>query len=213
MFTGDQKRMQLNQEQIELVVQRVLARLSGASSPMAGMDFEPSNTADSDSATHRFRGNVFGVKDIADEANELWIESRAIITPLARDELRRRNIQIVRFCGMKPVRGDHASSRFNLIYDRRGSVQESVVKEVLEKIHDPNHAFAIVLTYRPQALNCLLNRDPGIRAAIVESAECVKAAEIQIHPNVLIVDTSRQPWRQGSLLRSIENELEKRRSL
>jgi hypothetical protein len=132
------------------------------------------------------------------------IGRRTVLTPTARDFLRKREIAFTRL-------GDAvATSRSNGHADRlaivavesnvvastvvamgwreaRTNCWEQATRDAVEALRSGMHG-VVVFTDQDAAVGCLANRNRDVRAAIVDDAHGVRAAREMIGPNLLVVD-------------------------
>lgn len=187
--------MSFDPELIDRIVRDVLARLRGGdvgvSRPRELVLDEPVLTEDS----------------LADRVNghaEIIIGRRTVLTPTARDFLRSRSITFTRL-GESPDGGAPASTgdRLAIVASESEAVHSAVTavgwshdetdcwKVATERAVDAVTSGAsgvVVFSEQDAAVGCIANRNPAIRAAIVDDAHGVRAAREMIGPNVLVVD-------------------------
>lgn len=147
-----------------------------------------------------------------DDTRRVVVDSRAIVTPAASDELRERNIELARD-NAEPRRARPsaatASTPTSLVIASADRTQAtaaatavgakativsttnaiSLVGEFCRPVSASNDARGVLLTEQPMAAHCLANRHRHIRAASVVDQATVFEAASTIGANVFIVDT------------------------
>lgn len=187
--------MNLSPQQIETVVQRVVARLRDVA-PTVDDEALPDgvlNIAESVVTKQVLQGRI-------DSVSSITIPVNAIVTPLATDELKNRGIKVQR-------RHDAAaqSARATIEHMDDNQNENTTAKAVLEKTIQGKTV--MLRTSRPYLLLWKLNQLKDIRAATIETTECVARAKRELDPNVFVVDDHRVNNLQ---LRSIIQYIEKK---
>lgn len=176
-------------------------------------------------ATQHLTDRVVTLESIArlpTSTRRLAVCRTAVVTPAVRDEVKKRNIEMVR---VDSVTNDKASqprsnpkqlliakyqtpvSPRDLIHSaqavgiRTREITEATSPEVLAARLTTSigcQQVAMVLTGLPHVITCAANRNGSLRAAFVQSTHCVTAAKHTLDANVLVVDPTR--WSTSDLV-------------
>jgi hypothetical protein len=140
------------------------------------------------------------LREIPAGTTSLLVRCRAVVTPAARDELKRRKIKVLTTadkvstanrlligCSDGPTTGrDVAPAGVNvLLLDARCPVE--IVQQFEQRLSGSADLAAIV-THRPAVALCLANRYPSLRAALATDARSVRDAVQTLGANVLVID-------------------------
>ncbi len=128
----------------------------------------------------------------------------SIITPAARDELKRRSIQIERVTSSAAEKGQVANVALWL--ETGVAIPEGAAaawrnasqggpREILGRIGESlqRGGQAIVAARAAHAAAIALNRKPGVRAAVVEAAERIEEIIAHSGANVLVLEAGKAP--------------------
>lgn len=224
--------------EIENLVREVLRRLSvdNGPSPVApsvvpatstkvaaavAAKVEPAKVATIPSGTAVIRDSLVTLDLLADRLTgitRVLVSPRAVITPAAVDELRKRGVSIVRSAdavggrslgslekpfivtlasdGLAPLRTDLVSvlrrsiSSLELIDNCASPKLPDVLKELASRIISSGRA-GLLLTTTTAVACALANRVRGIRAIVATSGQSIDDAAETLAPNLVIVDRSR----------------------
>jgi len=196
MAPAGEKRAQ--RDQIERIVREVLAELLQKTSPAGPASKELIVSEKVISAT-QLEKQLAGVE-------RLIVPRGAVITPMARDLLREKNVAVASAVSRATTTSDkkqlvlafdtdhELKSLTNWIADT-GISHERLPKTELTAAIDQlcqrvtsNNALGMIITHKTTAALCLANRHRGIRAALAASIDAVTEAAKSIAANVLIVD-------------------------
>lgn len=176
---------------IERVVNEVVRRLKG--SQQAADNSNPNVVSVS--------SNVVTLADLEGKlaaATQVAVPSRAIVTPAVTDELRRRNITLVRGqCSTSPPTDAHSLllATAGVNYQAKGIAASHVgafdhlceaVQQLAAKISSGDQA--MLLTNDPHAAACLANRHNNLRAIVSRNADETKQARQSIGCNFAAVN-------------------------
>jgi len=200
--------MNFSPEQVELIVQRVVAQLgpgavaapaAASERPVAPSPVLPVQIADQIVTQALLAEAVNG-------SNQVRIGPKAILTPSARDFVKQRGIQIIREASAaKP-----SSQRWQIIVSRtnpnitaavEGLSQLGVTASVtLSGLPAEAAALAtsflcrgdaakvVVFTDQPELVACLVNRNDKVRAAATANAASVERVLVSMQPNLIAVN-------------------------
>ncbi|HMO13793.1 MAG TPA: hypothetical protein PKD64_04530 [Pirellulaceae bacterium] len=222
--------MSLNQtEIIEIVVQRVLDRLRQSAIPDSdsfvrhgelGFKEVPTVVGPPTVQSRRISKRVFSASDIDEACHEYVVDPGTIITPLAHEELHRRNVRISRVNSLPDSAYGDQTAKTTILHDHQQIAVEVQVDEVVRllsarsgKPADYDFAPICLLTHRPHLLSCALNRVVAVRACIIDSLACYQSAVSQMNPNVVVIDAMRHPGRCDQLINAIWHHVTTRRGL
>jgi hypothetical protein len=201
--------MNVTPEQIDLIVQRVVARLGPsavAASPEPAAHRNPSGSP----AALQLTDPVITQALLAETLNgspQVRISAKAILTPTARDFIRQRGIQIIReTASTKPP----ASIRWQVITTRSNpqitAALESLPKlgiaidlvlvglpaeaaaQAISTLCRGEAAQVVVFADQPELVACLANRNERVRAAAAASAAAIERVRIAMQANLIAVD-------------------------
>lgn len=168
--------MQLSGEQLEQIVNTVIARVRNNVLP---------NNESIPVTSAATVVTLEIIERIPASVNSLQISSKAVITPLAQDELRSRNIRIVRGCKTPEV----IANWFESCIKDDGELTSARLLGRIRQGVETNYP-VIVSSTRPHWCVCELNRSKDISATIVQGPECLESLFGQLNANVLIVDSN-----------------------
>jgi len=220
--------------QIDRIVREVLRRLAETPSSSAPKscpsEQQPVDTAelaigDRVVTLESLRGRLDGVRRLA-------VDTNSVVTPAVRDHLRENKISLQRRANPKEKTSDSPVGDPDVaiaVCDGGGS-QESFadavpasipcttmsaatmaasVRQVAAAI-GRNHGLGVVVTRDPFSAVCLANREPGVRAALAASVECVEQAIATAGVNLLVVDpTAKGSWQIKRLVTAFCRNIER----
>lgn len=184
--------------EIEQIVREVVRRLrENNGSPEKGSQALAIN--DRVVAMATIEGRLAGVR-------QLVVPQRSVVTPAVRDELRQRNITIVRSDNVRQqattetllvgvaVSGGKEKSSVDWMKNESINVQRlpaGVLPNVVERMIGElkqNNRLGLLVTDQPVAALCLANRQGNVRAALGCSTEAAREAVETIGTNLLVID-------------------------
>jgi hypothetical protein len=128
---------------------------------------------------------------------------RTVLTPTARDFLRKRGIKFTRLGDSVSTSNSGHGDRLAIVAVESNVVASTVAamnwkqtqtdcwkratRDAVEALR-AGAAGVVVFTDQDAAVGCLANRNRDIRAAIIDDAHGVRAAREMIGPNLLVVD-------------------------
>ena len=177
--------MQLNKQQIELVVEKVLSRLRHDNLRAENSLSDSNAERTSENQLQLFEGKVFAIEDIHPGISKLVLAPNTLVTPLARDELRKRNVVVAREPSAQKGLPTHLGRLVVLQCDSETSLSIAL-KDASRLLKEGRRI--LIASCSPHRLVCELNRNTTIKAALVCSAGCVAATEIQLEPNVWVCE-------------------------
>ena len=180
-------------EQVDSAVRAVLDRLEGRSVPR----------------NRTFAGRLLALRDVEDwDSGEIGISPGTVVTPLARDHLKKRGV-VLRFIGerevdRRPVEGEWGfamETRSGMIdavrraiLDGRGSWSEvgsSTIEAAAWAAARPDRGAAVVTDQG--AVACwMANKVEGVRAAWVAESGALERAIRTLGPNLIVIETAGQ---------------------
>ena len=188
--------------EIQRIVQEVLRRLE-----QTALGYATATTSETPSKTGESKSNastqlVWSQSVVSAEAlcgrldgvNQLMVGPKAIVTPAARDELREREIHVVR-------QNDHdVTLRKVQVAVQEDAVANQTSHAIQITSDDQWTAFftrsiqqnetPVAVSRQPHRLACLANRDHDVRAVAVTDLREMEEAVRQTHANVLCVSPS-----------------------
>lgn len=191
-----------------------------------GCGGEPKPTgAAAEPGTLRLEARLITQADLASKlygVRRLEVLPRTVVTPAAMDWLREREVRLVRTAqqgaapsgGRAPVPLASAGGETDLKRLAASAKQQNLPTTVLNTPADQltlalgerlaDSGSALVISDRPHAVACQLNRRGSLRAAVVDSAEEWARLVEQFDPNVAVWGPGRVPGRQAlDLLREL----------
>ena len=153
---------------------------------------------------------------------QVFVSERTILTPSARDYLRRKNITWSRTNGSQSGLSEQESARWSVLLLNDAPRIQPVIKDMqnvsLELVSSNSEAVAqtiskicrasasgvLICTENVYEVACRVNRQPKVRAAVVSSPEEVRATQTQIQANVFCIHTKPVPlYTVRNLIREI----------
>lgn len=134
---------------------------------------------------------------------EIVVGKRTILTPTARDFLRKRDVVVSRRSPADRSKSGSSMLPLAIVCSKSATATSAVGASNCSRVeHDcwrdatraavdhvrSTKSGAIVLTEKDAAVGCLANRNAHVRAAVVDDAHGVRSAREMIGPNVLVVD-------------------------
>lgn len=129
------------------------------------------------------------------------VPADAVVTPSGRDFIRRHGIRLTSATSVSSAAGVRASLVLAGDCSAASSAAASVGWDVVKAGCDPDAAYqtrqllphpVVTCSRQPAVVACLLNRDPAVRAAVVDSAVSLTGLQSAMNPQVLCV--SPQSW-------------------
>ncbi len=206
----------LTPETMKFIVEEVVRRLASEMKPPAQANaVQPVKSTGIASGTpiSKFTGAVLTLKDVlrlSGNQSRLAVSTRCVITPSARDELRRRNVQVDRACDKAAI---SALGTVVLVSDNCPSYEKGLSQSLESRGFSLHRLFtngadrrelmaiadlaakglpALVATENSAAWMLAASNVEGLRPILAVSAEYVARCE-SFRPNVLICDTVETP--------------------
>jgi hypothetical protein len=147
------------------------------------------------------------IKDRLQGIRQVRLCPKAVITPSARDEFRKRGIVVERRSAESVVAKGKAALCFaqadvdgnvsGLLREVGGELVSAkglvdAVQKLAECVSD-DRKLGVLLTTRTAPAICLANRLPRVRAALGGSADMVREAVMSVGANLLIIDPTDRP--------------------
>jgi hypothetical protein len=205
--------MNLPPEQVEFIVQRVLAHLgTPGDRPPAGSG-SPGRPGGSAATKGVQISEVIVTQALLAEtingAKQVQIGPTAILTPSARDFVRNHGIEIIRETSS---RGASASVRWQIIATVATPAIAATVEGLMARgvfadfrllglpAEAASHAISVlcrgeavkvvVFSSQPELVACLSNRNDGLRAAAISDVAAAERVQKTLNPNLLAIDPS-----------------------
>ncbi|MEZ6099815.1 MAG: hypothetical protein R3E01_12670 [Pirellulaceae bacterium] len=208
--------MNVTQEQIERIVREVVARVSATPTAACASVPPPAPptvlpTTGTIGRSHELLERVVTLRQLEGKllgVTELIVGEQTVVTPAVVDELKARDIQLVRQTTRQtaPVAGCQRVQLFAYQSQPRvGSLKTELtrqnvtqdvceathLRELVDRIsHETTKSFGVVITDQPAVVNCVLNRQRDLRAAVVLGKTCVLHAWTTLAANAYVVPTS-----------------------
>lgn len=195
----------LSPETMRFIVEEVVRRLAG--------DTKPASTSATSTSLPQFSGPVLTFKDVVKLANgqsRLTVSTRCVVTPSARDELRRRGIALDRSCDKAAV---NALGTLVLVSDNCAAYEKGLSQSLESRGFNLHRLFttgadqrellaiaelaakgfpALVATQDSAAWMLAAAQVQGLRPILAISPEYVTRCEA-VRANVLVCDTIETP--------------------
>ncbi len=165
------------------------------------------------------------LKERLETIKRLIVPEKAIITPAVRDELRKRNIELVFGGSTNPQSRSEDMLRIwlglhllkkepTMLIDRLKKeyalrqqsfecILETMKQAVRELQEEPARSLAVVLTNYSAGAMCVANRHPNLRAVLGFEPAALKIDAGQTGANVLVLDPDRSgPFKSRELLKT-----------
>ncbi len=166
------------------------------------------------------------LKERLETIKRLIVPEKAIITPAVRDELRKRNIELVFGGGAESSQNrsegiprvwlglhllkkeptvliDRLKKEYALRQQSFECILEAMKQAARELQEEPTRSLAVVLTNYSAGAMCIANRHPGLRAVLGFEPAALKIDAAQTGANVLVLDPDRSgPFKSRELLKT-----------
>ncbi len=203
---------------MDRIISEVMRRLAV---PLGALDAAPTQEAN---ACLRISGGVVSLSAVEgrlEHVRQLVVSRRAVVTPAVRDELRKRDIELVRdhssalpgdlaprlvVANMCSTGVEHLLAELpsEICLLSRSSLSEAISTMATELSNDDT--LGLVVTDAPEAAVCLSNRNANVRAIFGLHETSVKRAVSTIAANVLIISSlEKSDFETRSLLRAFLN--------
>ena len=218
--------MNLPPEQVELIVQRVLAHLGkpGGRTPAtsSSMGRPPDSAAPKGVQISEVVVTQALLAEMINGARQVQISPTAILTPSARDFVRNHGIEVIR---EPSSRGASASVRWQIIVTvstpaiaatigglkARGIAADfrllglpaEAASQAIGAVCRGEAAKVVVFTSQPEVVACLANRNERLRAAVVSDMAAAERVQTTLNPNLLAIDPSTRGVRELNALLKI----------
>jgi hypothetical protein len=205
--------MNVASEQVELIVQRVLAHLGTPGNRAPATSGSTSGPPDSAAPKGVQISEVVVTQAILAEtinsAKQVRISPTAILTPSARDFIHNRGIEVIR---EPSSRRTTSSIRWQIIATVATPAVATAVEGLKARGNDadfrvlglPAEAASqavsalcrgeaskvVVFTSQPELVACVANRNDSLRAAAVGDMATAKRVQITLNPNLIAIDPS-----------------------
>lgn len=221
--------MNFTPEQVDLIVQRVVAELGPgavAPAPAFAERLDPAGEIAS-SNTVQIIDPVITQALLAEAVNgsrQVRVSTKAILTPSARDFVKQQGISIIRGAAagksLSPIRWQVIVTRSNpqitaaveslpqlgIAFDLRilGLPAEAAAQSI-SALCRGEAAQVVVLTDQPELVACLANRNDRVRAAAAASVAVVERVRISMQANLIAIDpASRNAHELKALLKAFK---------
>lgn len=191
--------MSVNQSLIDHVVARVLERLGQTQAQATHV------AAQSSSAVTHFSGSVLTEQILSEQLNgsaSISIDAGSIVTPSAKDFLRRQNITWTRSSASQSVSSVSTSGDQLILVDDPHSLASLVTAGwSINRVNSRCEAIAaavesvvsqgggtVIFAKAAEAVACEANRNSRIRAVSVCCVERLNKAKADLRPNVICID-------------------------
>jgi hypothetical protein len=203
--------MNFTPEQVDLIVQRVVAQL-GPGAVAAAPDASAIQNRVGDTSpvpAAQIADQVVTQQLLAERvngSNQVCIGSKAILTPSARDFVKQRGIKIIRETAAaktatlrwqvivtKPIANISAAiaslSELGVAVDQRLSgLPAEAAAQATSALCRGEAAHVVVFTAHPEFVACLANRTVKVRAAAVPDVAAVERVRVSMNANLIAID-------------------------